>query len=178
MRGRDLWTSKGQLHPLEAFYSTLTRNDLEEFLFTMDSITVVSQVALALVTGTKKGRWWCSKRSFILKRIFSKNATMQNWFYKLLDCKTLQKILDFFSKHSSTKINILCEKKWIFHVISQLFWMFMTLLKREKTDPSESSTITAVGYPLCLVHKVWGFSRGVLQLPTSTSSIRKEIFVF
>ena len=151
---------------------------LRNFLFTMDSITVVLQVDLGLVTGTKKKKMMMQQKKFYSKKNFLKNATMQNWFYKLLDCKTLQKILDFFSKHSTTKINILCEKKWIFHVISQLFWMFMTLLKREKTDPSESSTITAVGYPLCLVHKVWGFSRGVLQLPTSTSSIRKEIFVF
>ena len=51
------------------------------------------------------------QKKFYSKKNFLKNATMQNWFYKLLDCKTLQKILDFFPKHSSTKINILCEKK-------------------------------------------------------------------
>lgn len=33
-------------------------------------------------------------------------------------------------------------------LFSQLFWMFMMLLKKEKTDPSESSTITAA---LCSV---------------------------
>ena len=36
------------------------------------------------------------QKKFYSKKNFLKNATMQNWFYKLLDCKTLQKILDFF----------------------------------------------------------------------------------
>ena len=144
---------------------------LRNFLFTMDNITVVSQVDL--VTEQKEDDFY-SKKNFL----FSKKCNDAKLVLQIAWLQNFAKNIRFFSKHSSTKINILCEKKWIFHVISQLFWMFMTLLKREKTDPSESSTITAVGYPLCLVHKVWGFSRGVLQLPTSTSSIRKEIFVF
>ena len=118
------------------------------------------------------------QKKFYSKKNFLKKCNDAKLVLQIAWLQNFAKIIRFFSKRSSTKINILCEKKWIFHVISQLFWMFMTLLKREKTDPSEPSTITAVGYPLCLVHKVWGFSRGVLQLPTSTSSIRKEIFVF